>query len=113
MLLSPVPASKSSNIKCFKCLGKGHIALQCPNKRSMIISVNVASSRLVEKLKLPTLAHPKPYRLQWLNNEGELAVTNQGQPRSNLSRTPTHEGLEEEFVLALSLISLEWVEPDC
>ncbi|RDX61667.1 hypothetical protein CR513_60084, partial [Mucuna pruriens] len=36
-------------------------------------SVNIASSRLVEKLKLPTLAHPRPYKLQWLNNEGELA----------------------------------------
>ncbi|RDY03573.1 hypothetical protein CR513_12839, partial [Mucuna pruriens] len=28
------------------------------------ISVNVASSRLVDKLKLPTLAHPRPYMLQ-------------------------------------------------
>ncbi|RDY12040.1 hypothetical protein CR513_03221, partial [Mucuna pruriens] len=28
------------NIKCFKCLGKGHIALHCPNKRSMIMKEN-------------------------------------------------------------------------
>ncbi|RDY11584.1 hypothetical protein CR513_03734, partial [Mucuna pruriens] len=40
-------------------------------------SVNVASSRLVEKVKLPTLAHPRPYKLQWLNNGGELVVTKQ------------------------------------
>ncbi|RDY14394.1 hypothetical protein CR513_00535, partial [Mucuna pruriens] len=26
---------KSSSIKCFKCLGKGHIASQYPNKRTM------------------------------------------------------------------------------
>ncbi|RDY12266.1 hypothetical protein CR513_02966, partial [Mucuna pruriens] len=40
-------------------------------------SDNVVSLRLMEKLKLPTLAHPKPYMLQWLNSEGELAVTKQ------------------------------------
>ncbi|RDX62360.1 hypothetical protein CR513_59316, partial [Mucuna pruriens] len=129
ILPGPVLGSKSSNIKCFKCLSKGHITLHCPNKRSIIMkedgivdsdssiiesssksdsnasceysqdvegdllimrrlmiitdgsnSVNVASSRLVEKLKLPTLAHPKPYKLQWLNREGELVVTKQVSP---------------------------------
>ncbi|KAI3454391.1 hypothetical protein Pfo_011054 [Paulownia fortunei] len=30
---------------------------------------NVASTKLVEKLALPTLKHPRPYRLQWLNNK--------------------------------------------
>jgi hypothetical protein len=38
---------------------------------SMIIDggscTNVASTILVEKLSLPTLKHPKPYKLQWLN----------------------------------------------
>ncbi|RDX72946.1 hypothetical protein CR513_47508, partial [Mucuna pruriens] len=137
MLLRPTLALKNSNIKCFKCLGKGHID-NCPNKRSTIIqddgivdsassidesssisdsnasseyspndegdllirenifhlhchilgqlfsiiidgdsSVNVAISSLVEKPKLPTLAHPRPYKLQWLNDEGELVVTKQ------------------------------------
>ena len=38
---------------------------------------NVASTELVEKLALPTLKHPRPYRLQWLNNYGEVKVTRQ------------------------------------
>ncbi|RDX97822.1 hypothetical protein CR513_19372, partial [Mucuna pruriens] len=28
---------RANNIKCFKCLGKGHIASQCPNRRAMIM----------------------------------------------------------------------------
>ncbi|RDY08175.1 hypothetical protein CR513_07624, partial [Mucuna pruriens] len=95
----------SSNIKCFKCLSKGHIALRCPNNRSMIMkedrivdsacSISKSSSksqydayeyslneegdllvvaRLLEKLKPPTLAYPESYKLQWLNNEGEIVV---------------------------------------
>ncbi|RDX92936.1 hypothetical protein CR513_24871, partial [Mucuna pruriens] len=38
ILSIPILVSKSNSIiKCFKCLGKGHIASQCPNKRSMIL----------------------------------------------------------------------------
>jgi hypothetical protein len=32
---------------------------------------------LVEKLCLPTLKHPNPYRLQWLNDYGDVRVTKQ------------------------------------
>jgi len=28
---------RTSNIKCFKCLGRGHIASQCPTKKTMIV----------------------------------------------------------------------------
>ncbi|GAV90985.1 zf-CCHC domain-containing protein, partial [Cephalotus follicularis] len=39
---------------------------------SMIIDsgscANVASTTLVTKLGLPTTSHPKPYKLQWLND---------------------------------------------
>ena len=35
---------------------------------------NNASSLLVENLQLPTLKHPKPYKLQWLNDSGEVKV---------------------------------------
>ena len=48
---------------------------------SMIIDggscTNVASTILVEKLSLPTLKHPKPYKLQWLNDSGEVKVNKQ------------------------------------
>ncbi|RDY12510.1 hypothetical protein CR513_02664, partial [Mucuna pruriens] len=37
-------------------------------------NVNVSSLRLVEKLEIPTLAHPKPYKLQWLSEKGEMVV---------------------------------------
>ena len=29
--------SKSSEVRCFKCIGRGHIASQCPNRRTMIL----------------------------------------------------------------------------
>ncbi|XP_031398471.1 uncharacterized protein LOC116209047 [Punica granatum] len=40
-------------------------------------TVNVASKLMVEKLGLSTQKHPRPYRLQWLNESGELKVTKQ------------------------------------
>ena len=48
---------------------------------SMIIDggscTNVASATMVEKLGLPTMKHPEPYKLQWLNDCGELKVNRQ------------------------------------
>ena len=41
------------------------------------IFTNVASMELVEKLSLPTMKHPQPYKLQRLNNSGEVKVTKQ------------------------------------
>jgi len=38
---------------------------------------NVASTKVVEKLGLPTISHTKPYKLQWLSAEGEIMVTKQ------------------------------------
>ncbi|XP_052173757.1 uncharacterized protein LOC127789046 [Diospyros lotus] len=146
--------SRNRDIKCFKCLGTGHIASQCPNKRVMIEKnnevvtdgesdesmpsledasddgveyavegealvvrralnsqvkeddmeqqrenifhtrclihnkvcsliidggscTNVASTTLVEKLNLSIIKHSRPYKLQWLNECGEVKVTQQ------------------------------------
>ena len=38
---------------------------------------NVTSALLVEKLQLPTLKHPEPYKLQRLNDSGEVKVQKQ------------------------------------
>ena len=32
--------SRNKDVKCFKCLDRGHIASQCPNKRVMILRSN-------------------------------------------------------------------------
>ena len=32
---------------------------------------------MVNKLGLPTILHPKPYKLQWLNDSGEVRLTKQ------------------------------------
>ena len=38
---------------------------------------NVASTTTVEKLGMPTSKHPRPYKLQWLNDSGEVRVNKQ------------------------------------
>ena len=38
---------------------------------------NVASTYMEEKLNLPTLKHLNPYKLQWLNDYGEIKVYKQ------------------------------------
>ena len=37
----------------------------------------MTSTTLVEKLNLPTLKHPRPYKLQQLNDCGEVKVNKQ------------------------------------
>ncbi|XP_060196132.1 uncharacterized protein LOC132625489 [Lycium barbarum] len=57
---------------------------------SMIIDsgscANVVSSHLVDTLGLACMKHPKPYRLQWLNDSGELKVNKQCMISFNVSR---------------------------
>ncbi|XP_052483283.1 uncharacterized protein LOC128037043 [Gossypium raimondii] len=151
-----VAPERSRDIQCFKCLGRGHVASQCPNRRVMLMRedgeiesdseedvhelptkedeennlevaesgqvmeimvvkhslnvqqvqdeqqretifhtrckiqdkvcvviidsgscTNVASSVMVDRLGLKTTKHPNPYKLQWLNDGGELKVTKQ------------------------------------
>jgi len=66
--------SQRENIFHIRCLINGHTC-------SLIIDggscTNVASSRLVQKLSLDTTPHPKPYKLQWLSDHGDLVVDRQ------------------------------------
>ncbi|KAL4360931.1 hypothetical protein GQ457_04G020530 [Hibiscus cannabinus] len=151
----PVHPERLIDIMCFKCLKRGHIASQCPNRRTMLLldsgeieskseedepelpnetdqeeddtlqsfeigealvikrslttqptqdnqqrenifhtrclindkvcvviidggsCTNVASYIMVEKLGLKMTKHAKPYRLQCLNDGGEIKVTKQ------------------------------------
>ena len=41
------------------------------------ICANTVSTTLVSKLDLDTMKHTRPYRLQWLNDSGEVKVTKQ------------------------------------
>jgi len=59
-----------------------HTCCLINNKLSSIIidggsCANVASTRVVDKLGLPTISHAKPYKLQWLSKEGETMVKKQ------------------------------------
>ena len=159
-----VPQSSSpSIIRCYKCQGEGHIARECPQRRSNVIlcdgpcaknmieyevendcdepkvrhddttlnvddeqlkkdlnpscelnqimgdlskeeldqsvnlfharfkmidrvcslvidgrsSTNMVSCSMVDRMKLPTQTHPKPYKLQWLIENDEVEVTKQ------------------------------------
>ncbi|XP_010546452.1 PREDICTED: uncharacterized protein LOC104818534 [Tarenaya hassleriana] len=168
------PPLRTRDIKCYKCLGNGHFARECPNRRTMVIRTNgelvsdddevddsqpakvmdddyasdgmdqfpakgellvarralninakeetdeqrenifhtrayvqgkvciliidggsctnVASTSLVEKLNLSTTKHPRPYKLQWLNDSGETRVFKQ-------VRVPFRIGKYEDEVL--------------
>jgi len=148
-VITPQPHSRDQ--KCFKCFGRGHIAAQCPNRRTIFLRgkdvyssqsdeaseeeekensegaypcegelmmirrtlnnqpsmsqetqrenifhtrckvfenvcslivdsgscCSFCSARMVEKLNLELIPHPKPYKLQWINEDGELTVDQQ------------------------------------
>ena len=41
------------------------------------VCTNFASVIMVEKLRMPTIKHPRPYKLQWLNVNGAIKVDEQ------------------------------------
>ena len=48
--------------------------------------VNVISSMVVDKLGLATIKHPEPYRLQWLNDSGEMKVNKQAKVKFGIDK---------------------------
>jgi len=70
----PLDDTQRENIFHTRCLINNKLC-------SMIIDggscANVASTRVMEKLDLPTISHTKPYKLQWLSAEGEIMVNKQ------------------------------------
>ncbi|RDY00748.1 hypothetical protein CR513_16026, partial [Mucuna pruriens] len=70
-------------------------------------SVNVDNLRLVEKLALPTLPHPKPYKLQWLSKKGKLVVDMLEEykgifPKEMSQGLPPLRGIEHHIDLTVS-----------
>ncbi|GAV90674.1 hypothetical protein CFOL_v3_34080, partial [Cephalotus follicularis] len=65
---------KRENIFHSRCISRERVI-------SLIIDggscTNAAATTLVDKLKLPTTAHPSPYKLQWLSNGNQIKVTQQ------------------------------------
>ncbi|XP_049372688.1 uncharacterized protein LOC125837645 [Solanum verrucosum] len=48
--------------------------------------INVVSSSLVKRMKIQTSKHPNPYKLQWLNESGEIKVLKQASIRFSVGK---------------------------
>ncbi|XP_012477602.1 uncharacterized protein LOC105793223 [Gossypium raimondii] len=107
--------NRSRDIKCFKCQGRGHITSQCPNRRVMVVRSNgeiesedeqeedpEISKEEEEELELSvegellvvkrtTTKHPDPYKLQWLNDGGELKETKQAKVAFSIGKYQDEE----------------------
>jgi len=46
---TPKVPKKSNNIKCFKCLGHGNIASECPNRKVMMVQESLEEESSREK----------------------------------------------------------------
>ena len=73
-VLKPSDETQRENIFHSRCLINDRVC-------SLIVDggscANVASTRVVDKLGLPTISQAKPYKLQWLSEVGEIVVNTQ------------------------------------
>jgi len=70
-VLKPFDESERENIFHTRCFISYKLCSLIVDGRSC---ANVASTRVVDKLGLPTISHAKPYKLQWLSEEGQIIV---------------------------------------
>ncbi|KAI4372829.1 hypothetical protein MLD38_011013 [Melastoma candidum] len=73
--LSVTPAREENHRESIfhtRCTVEGKVCLVIVDSGSC---TNAMSRTMIEKLKLPIEAHPHPYRLQWLNKESDVRVT--------------------------------------
>ena len=72
--LAPCEDNQRENLFHTRYLIKGKV-------RNMIIDgiscCNIASTDLINKLQITTIYHPRPYKLHWMNDCGELKVNRQ------------------------------------
>jgi len=73
-VLKPFDKSQRENIFHIRCLINDKLFSLIVDGESC---ANVASTRVVDKLGLPTISNAKPYKLQWLSKEGEIIVNKQ------------------------------------
>jgi len=73
-VLKPFDESQRENIFHTRCIINDKL---CSLKVDGASCENVASTRVVDKLGLSTISRAKPYKLQWLSEEGEIVVNKQ------------------------------------
>ena len=73
-LSKPFDETQRENIFHTRCLINDKLCSLIVDEGSC---ANVASTRVVDKLALPTISHAKPYKLQWLSEVGEIVVNKQ------------------------------------
>ncbi|XP_019056473.1 PREDICTED: uncharacterized protein LOC109115993 [Tarenaya hassleriana] len=71
-MVNPDETAQRETIFHTRCTVQGKVCGMIIDRGSC---TNVASAYMVKKLGLTTEKHPHPYKLQWLNNSGEIKVT--------------------------------------
>jgi len=64
--------TRNRDIKCFKCLGKGHIASQCPNRKVMLIRDNGEVES--EREEMPPLVDCSDEEIAYPIERGALVI---------------------------------------
>jgi len=67
----PLDETQRENIFHTRCLVNNKLCYMIIDGGSC---ANVANTRVVEKLELPSISHTMPYKLQWLSEKVEIMV---------------------------------------